>query len=185
MAQFIVDLDGSEVTHIAAKGRFFRVLEASAAVEIGFDGNQRELRSKGIAQEVPEGFKDLQVFSSTAQTITLGVAEGRILDDRLSSTDAFLTEEQPYATMANVVDVSLAATAETVIVTADAARKEVILSLPLTAASAVRVGTNGVAADRGAWLNPGQQMPIRTTASVRAYNPHTAAIVISAVTFSG
>jgi hypothetical protein len=166
-------------------GRYFRLMKASAEVDVEFFADDGS--SLGKAEGVLAGFAvsfqpreigresslisfaSCKITSATAQTIQAAISRQRVEYDRLSgSIDA---EIIPGTTFNSVADVALAAAATTLILAANADRKEAIISNLLANASTMRIGDAGAAAANGIPLAPGETIVLTTSGEIRGFNP--------------
>ena len=173
MADYKVNLSAGTQTEIGAVGNYYRILEASGDVWIGIDGGPLQKRAAGIGEEVLEGFSRLTLYSDIDQAVLLSVTRGRIDDGRLSVTAP--VKQDVGDSLASFPDVSLNPVSATLIVAANPARREVLISNLELNAETIRIGDANAAASRGIELSPGSTIVLTTTAAIYGYNPGTTA----------
>jgi len=125
-------------------------------------------------------YESVRLSSATGQTITVLVGFGSVQDGRSTANVNVTANITPGATLSDGGDVACGATATTQLLAADVNRLYANITNPSTNTVTVRVGTATVGAANGTPLEPGQTLPMATTAAIYAYNPSAGAVTISA-----
>lgn len=179
---FEITLDANAQKEIEGFATAVRVLEATGDIHIGFNHGGVGPAFKGFRYTAPESepVRSIQLIdvSGAANTVVLGISVGTTEDNRISGE--VTAEIDPGSTFATLADATLvAAAAAAVLLAANTARREVILTAPLTNAAAARIGDSNIGAARGLLLNPGEQKVISTKAVVYGYAPAGANLVVN------
>lgn len=173
---------GPGVWRIPDSGRYVRIIEATGDVYLKLDDVSTELKRGVKSQVSSEGFSQVVVRSAIAQTVRICISdqpqdEGR--DDVAVTTAASIT---PGNTFAGAADVALTAATATEIIGADATRLGVIIKNPSSNTASVRIGgAASVGAATGIELEPGESMPVATTAAVWGYSVPGETVSVSVV----
>ena len=173
---------GAGSRQVSTAGKYIRILEATGYVYIKVDAKSTEFKRSKKSEIATPGFGRIVVRSEIAQTVRLVISdlpqdEGR--DDVAVTTTASIT---PGNTFEGVADVPLAAAAATLIIAADATRLGVIIKNPSSNTASVRVGgLASVGVAQGTELDPGESIPVATTAAVYGYSVPGETVSVSVV----
>jgi hypothetical protein len=145
--------------------RYVFIEDATGDFQIGFGSTSliKAHKSKGFALD--DMSNELEIKSTTAQTVTVQVSMNPILTGRSNVTATVNTTIEPSNTINNDGDVIAGATA-TLAIAANANRKEVEICLPSTATNPVRIGNSSVNATSGSILEPGCSKVFGTEAAL-------------------
>lgn len=125
-------------------------------------------------------YNTVELESATGGAFVVMVGFGSVADARSTANVTVNTTVAPGASLFDGGDVSCASGAATQLLALDAARSYANITNPSTNTVTVRVGTSGVSAASGTPLEPGQTLPISTTAAIYAYQASGGAVTISA-----
>lgn len=178
----LITFAGAGSVRIPDSGRYVRIIEATGDVYLKLDDVSTELKRGVKSQVSSEGFSAVVVRSAIAQTIRLCISdqpqdEGR--DDVAVTTSASIV---PGNTFEGSADVALAAATATQIIGADATRLGVLIKNPSSNTASVRIGGAAtVGAAQGIELEPGESIPVATTAAVWGYSVPGESVSVSVV----
>ena len=180
---------GAGETKTLPGGRFFRLMTASAPVDVEFFADNGS--SFGVASQVLAGFAvkfaprdinrdsplvsfgSVKITSATAQSIQAAISRQEVDYDRSAGT----VDLVKAGTITTTTDVALGAGAKTAVLVANAARRYALIT-NMDAATIFRIGdAANVAAARGTPLSPGETIKLETTAAISAWNPGGASTV--------
>lgn len=166
-------------------GRYLRVMEADGELTLtfydesgqpigewvgvlgGFAIDASEFAEKlGLTTAI---FGSVDVTSALAQSVEIAISRVPVFFDRLTGSVA-ATISAPDV-FDSIPDVSLAATATTLIAAAAAGQAELIVSNPVGNTQTFRIGDSGAGAANGLPLAPGITLVLTTSAAVYGYNP--------------
>ncbi len=180
MTPVIVALAAGVPRRYEIPGDWFHVLTAPVAdLYVRFDDGERVPFPQGVG--IRRYYQSFELESATGQNLVALAGFGSVVDGRASVTGLTLnTQIAPGNTLDDGGDVSCGATAATQLLAADADRMYALIKNPSTNTVTVRVGTSAVAAASGVPLEPGETLPLATTAAIYAYNPDAGAVTIAA-----
>lgn len=173
---------GAGERRLQVRGRHVLITAATDNVYVSFDDQSFLKRGKKSNINPGYEFTVVTIKSLVAQTVEFTVSdekqdEGR--DDVAVTTTASIT---PGNTFEGVADVALVAVTATQIIAADATRLGVIIKNPSSNTASVRIGASGsVGAAQGVELEPGESMPVATTAAVYGYSVPGESVSVSVV----
>ena len=160
-------------------GDYFHVVTAPVNdLQVRFDDGPLESVYQGLGFR--KYYSRFELYSATGQTVLVRGGFGSVTDGRSTATVNVTANVSPGNTLKNGGDVACGATATTQLLAADTDRLYAIIKNPSTNSVTVRIGTNTVGAANGIPLEPGETLPLATTAAVYAYNPDAGAVTISA-----
>ena len=164
-------------------GAWVVVTEATGTFTIALDGGDPIAIEKGLALYIDDGeepFKSINVAdtSGAANTITLYVGQGNIIDRRFVPANSLPAPP----VLDSIADVTLAATATTLILAASADRREALIH-NLDAGTEVRIGDSGAGATNGLPLAADATLSLNTSGAIHGYNPSGAGVDIAVVSF--
>lgn len=164
-------------------GDYFHVLTAPVDdLIVRFDSGEPVPVFKGLGFR--RYYRDVQLESATGQAVVVLVGFGTVADARASANVDVTANVQPGNTLNNGGDVSCAAGAATQLLAADADRLYALIKNVSSNTVTVRIGNATVAAATGCPLEPGETLPIATTAAIYAWNPDAGAVTINAASVS-
>lgn len=136
-------------------GNMYAVLSNVGAFTITFDESNRLVgQSAGLGGEFPDEYKDVTLLSTTTQTVTVVLGFGRLSDARSNINATINTTISGGDTINNPGDVSVGVAA-TLLIAANADRKEVEISVPSSSSFGIRVGNASVTNASGSLIEPG------------------------------
>lgn len=150
-------------------GTFLRCLESDTAFQLSIDEKGYGDFERGMGFDYGREFETFTVKAPAGSdaTFTMGVAHGRVDDDRpISGTVG--------ASLVSTVDHAVAPTATEQVLASRATRRAAVVS-NLSSTVTLRVGDSNTAAAQGVELGPGERIELATTAAVYVYNPDAAA----------
>lgn len=127
-------------------------------------------------------YERVSIYSSIAQTVVLLLGFGHASDARATANVNVDATIAAGNTLDNGGDVSCTGGATTQLLAADTARKYALIKNVSTNTITVRVGGAAVGAATGTPLEPGETLPMATTAAIFAYAPTT--VVINAMSIT-
>jgi hypothetical protein len=164
---------------IEVDGDYFHVFKAPVNdLTVAFDDGEPEPVEQGIGFR--RYFKSITLSSATGQAVKVYAGFGSVGEGRSTASVTTTVNIAPGATLSDGGDVSCPATVVTQLLAADANRLYALLQNASTNTLTVRIGTATVGAATGTPLEPGQTLPLATTAAIYAYNPGAGAVTISA-----
>jgi len=164
---------------IALSGDYFHVLTAPVNdMTVRFDDGKKTPARQGVGFRVY--YDAVELESATGQAITVLVGFGSVQDGRSSAVVSATVNIAPGATINDGGDVSCPNGGATLLLAADANRLYALIANNSSNTITVRIGTAGVGAATGTPLEPGQTLPLATTAAIYAYNGGGSAVTISA-----
>jgi hypothetical protein len=162
---------------------FFSVLSISAGASIaarfGAGGGETTIISAGIGLELPEVLPSVTLINKGAgiATVTVGMAIGRISDNRFSATTTLATSDVKAANLRGTADIALVAAAAAVtLLAADTTRRTAIITNTSLANSA-RV-SNAPGAAIGGYLAPGASISLDGTYEIKGYSAAGATLAL-------
>lgn len=158
-------------------GDFFHVVSATNDIEVRFDDGKWMTRARGMGGRVY--YSRISVRSATSQNIVLSLGFGYATDSRATVNATITAPVQPAAFNIPLTDVSVGAGAQVLLEAAVATRLELVVGVASTEANGVRIGDNTVAANKGALVEPGQQVAFASNAALYAFNPGAGAINVT------
>lgn len=146
---------------------------------VRFDDGEPVPFAQGTGQR--RYYSRLTLESATGQTVDVRAGFGSVFDGRASVTGLTLnTQIAPGNTLNNGGDAVCGAGAATQLLAADPDRLYALVKNASTNTVTVRIGSAAVTAASGTPLEPGETLPLATTAAVYAWNPSGGAVTISA-----
>lgn len=174
-------------------GSYLRVMTANAALDLTFFDESGQpigewigvlggfaINAKEFAEKLgltTAHFGSVDVLSATNQSVEIAVSRVPVFFDRLTGT--ITTTQASGATIDSVADVSLVATATTLISAADSNRRELMVTNLASNTQTLRIGDSGAAAANGIPLAPGSVITLTSQAAVYGYNPGAAAQLVA------
>lgn len=174
-------------------GSYLRVMTANAALDLTFYDESGQpigewigvlggfaINAKDFSEKLgltTSRFGSVEVLSATNQDVEIAVSRVPVFFDRLTGT--ITTTQSSGATIDSVADVSLAATATTLISAADANRRELMIANLASNTQTLRIGDSGCGAANGIPLAPGERITIVNQAAVYGYNPGAGAQLVA------
>ncbi len=136
-------------------GNMYAVISNTGDFTIVFDESNRLVsQTAGMGGEFKDEYSDVMLLSTTTQTVTVILGFGSFKDARASVNATVNTTIQGGDTINNPGDVSVG-TAATLLIAANANRKEVEISVPSSEAYGIRVGNASVTNASGSLIEPG------------------------------
>jgi len=175
--EYTYSLAIGEEINIGSDATFIACLDATADFKIGFDGGPKTTFKKGLTYHPPIEVRSVQIEnnSGSANTVTLGLGKGDIRDSRLVLSGGVAT--QPAATsFTDGGAISALATANTLLLASNAARKEALIYN--NGGAAIYVRGDATAAPGGVKLAAGGTLVLETTAAIYAYNAAVSAVSV-------
>lgn len=152
---YTIGLTAGQESTLRVRGNMYAVIDNVGDFTLTFDESSRIAKATaGTGGEFESVYEDIKILSSTSQTITIVLGFGKFADARASVNATINTTIAPSDTINNPGDVT-AGVAASLVIAANANRKEVELCLPSTATNPVRVGNASVTAASGSILEPG------------------------------
>lgn len=182
LRDYSITFAGAGEREFQAEGRYIRILETPAGdVFFTIDGSGEYKRGAGQQIAAVDGFRRIRVRSTVAQTVLFTVADEPQDDNRSNVALSVNATVAPGAILDNGGDVSVPGTSAADVMAGDPDTLSVtVTSLETNDPSApLRVGTAGVGATSGHPLWPGDSITMATNATVRVYNPHSAAQTVA------
>lgn len=173
---FTIQLTAATPRELAARGKFFGIIEApSAAIDVQLDSSTALRRGPGGSIIVGDFFNRVTLTSSATQTVRVLVADEIQDVSNIISSGAggsTPTAETPSSTITAPADVNVAAGAtNTTLVPANAARRRVTIGVLSTSAGPIRVQATGGADASGIEIAPGMSYRFDTTAALELHAP--------------
>jgi hypothetical protein len=172
---------------LATSGNYVRCLDATGIFLIGLDDDPLAEFTKGLGFELPDArsFSRLRIYNpgSTAITVQLATAYGRVLDSRASFADAIPVGAAPH--LVTGPDISVPAEGVALLAAGDTKRREIIVQNRSQNAREIRIGDAAASAVEGVELQPGETWRMAVTGDVFAYNLHTADAVVAVAVITG
>jgi len=171
MTPLVVTLAAGVPKSFDIAGDWYHVQVAPVAdLTTRFDDGERVLLEQGMG--VRRYYQRIELESATGQDVRVLVGFGSVVDGRASVTGLTLnTQIAPGNTVDDGGDVEVAAETAEELLAADATRLYALIKNPSSNTITVRIGTVAVAAASGIPLEPGETLPVPTTAALYAYNP--------------
>lgn len=152
------------------EGDYFHVQTAPVDdLQVRFD--------EGAPAIIPQGmglrryYSRVTLESATGQTVKVLAGFGSVFDGRASVTGLTLnTQIAPGNTLDNGARVSCVVSSATQLLAADATRLYALIKNPSTNTLTMYIGTAAVTDADGIPLEPGETLPLATTAAIYAYN---------------
>jgi len=148
----------------------------SSDYDMGIDGGPvSEFPAAAFYRLPPEmEFEVIRLVNSSAGTITakIGVAMGDLGYDALQISGG--VDVSVSSAIQSTLDKTLAVTAKTSVIAANASRRSVTIKNLDGNAETIRVGDTNTAATQGHELLPGQSLTFESEAEIFAYNPGVA-----------
>lgn len=175
-----------------ATGRCYYLNQGSDVLITVLDDQNRKLMdqfslSAGRGVKFPEssdllGYR-LFIKSASAQTISLDVLDGDVLDNSvlIANTSPLLVRPGPGGTWSDIAGTSAVAGASTAMANlgADSDRVRAVIGNPSASANVIYVRFNNTAAASPVIINPGGFAEVEGTQAIYIYNPGGAAITPS------
>lgn len=185
-AAITIPANGSETIHI--QGRYISCYAADANFQIGLDDGVRFDFFAGAELLLPDSDPDFQQVdlindTGAAIDVSLAMGFGEFRDRRFSFSGVLDVSavQVKAATLPDTADVSLVATATTIIKAINLNRREIIIANLPTNTQTMRIGASTAGAARGIPLQPGQSITLAATAAVYGYNPGGSAESVAVV----
>lgn len=167
-----------EIRHQLA-GRYIRVLSATGDVFVKPGGGSEVRRKSGQALYLANGFNEVTLRSTIAQTVQVVIAD-EPQDDNAQTVTANVTATVAAGnTVTTTADASVAATTTAQVLAGRADRLTAIIKNLAANAAPIRVGDAGTAAAQGHELAPGESIALDTTSAIYVYNSHGSAQSVS------
>lgn len=179
MQSYTLSLSAGVPQSINVKGDFFHVLQATDAVQIGFDEGKKLPVGQGVGARAY--YDRVEVLSATSQTVVLLLGFGYVNDARASVNATINTTIEPANLNTELPEVTVTAGNSAKIADANADRKELRVSIKSTEPGGVYLGSATVADNTGGWLEPGMVDYVATEGEVWAFNPGASDVVVSAL----
>lgn len=160
-------------------GDWFHVFEAPVNdLEVSFDSGKWFPLKQGVG--IRRYYERVDLRSATGQAVQVGMGFGAVQDGR-GSVSGFTvnTTVTPGNTLGAGGDVSVPDSAATQLLPANTDRLYALIKVPSSAAGPVRLGPAGVGAASGYLAEPGEGVPIATTAAIYAYHENGVAVTLS------
>ncbi len=169
LKEFSFTVPAGETRGLDIEGDWCQVQESDASgCIISFDQSPSGRWYEGQGRRVY--YEKVSVFSDTSQTVKLLLGFGHATDARAVVNASVTTNIAPGNTLTPLEDVSCVAGAATSIAAADTDRLGVIIHNPSDNTHTLRIGDAGVTATKGVALEPGETLPIASTAQIFAWN---------------
>src|SRR5258706_4186761 len=151
-------------------GDWFHVVDAPVAdLIVRFDAGEPNKVYQGIG--LRRYYQSFSLASATGQAVRVYAGFGSVTDGRASVTGLTLnTTIAPGNTFSDGARVLCVHAARTQLLVADATRLYALIGNPSTNTLTQYIGTVGVIATSGIPLEPGQMLPLATTAALYAWN---------------
>lgn len=161
-------------------GDYFHVLTAPVDdLEVRFDDGEPVPARESVGFR--RYYRSIELSSATGQAVLCFVGFGSVSDGRASANVSTTVNISPGNTLNDGGDVVCPAVTATQLLAADPDRLYALLKNGSANTITVRIGTADVGAADGTPLEPGETLPLATTAAIYAYNPHaTDDVTISA-----
>lgn len=165
-------------------GDAYAVLNSSGPFEITFDGSNRFVgQVAGMGAEFPTHYSQQSILSPTSQTVVVVLGFGSFNDARATLTATINVTVEPADTVGAPADVVVGAAA-TLLVAADADRKEVGIKVPALAANSIRIGPNTVSGGSGLEVEPGQTVFLAADCALYGIRAGSSDVAVSLITLS-
>lgn len=126
-------------------------------------------------------YKTVELQSATGQSVVMLVGFGSVFDGRATANVNVTATVAAGNTVNNGGDVNVTHSTRALLLAADTTRTYAVIANPSTNTVTVRIGSVTVNNVTGIPLEPGESLPLATTAAVYAYNPDGAVdVTISA-----
>ena len=176
MTPLVITLAAGVPRAFNVAGDWFHVQTAPVAdLVVRFDDGEPVRLDQGMG--LRRYYQRVELESATGQAVRVLVGFGSVVDGRASVTGLTLnTQIAPGNTLNDGGKVSCTAEAATQLLAADSDRLYALIKNPSTNTLTMYIGSSSVDADSGVPLEPGETLPIATTAAIYAYNasPDTA-----------
>lgn len=173
-------LDGVNPQQINALGDYFMVQSvgtAGATILLSFDDGPFVSRVEGDGNRVQ--YSKITVNASAATTLTLQVGFGYAVKASGTVNANVTAQVSPAAHNPGLAQVGVAPGTQELILAANANGLGAVFKLPSTAANGLWIGDNTAANGTGYYLEPGDSIPVYTTAAVYAFNAGATAVDIT------
>ncbi len=162
---YTVGLVAGVESTINVTGNMYAVIENTGEFTITFDeSNALKKQTAGMGAVFAQ-YQEVRLLSPTTQSVTLVLGYGEFDDSRANVAATFNVTIEPSDTMSNPGDVSVGVAA-TLLVAANADRKEVIISVPSTEPDPIRIGSASVTTTSGDIVEPGSKLILSTESAV-------------------
>jgi len=174
--EFSISSGGQQARTV--QGNFVRIKSASDEINVKVENKEGRIiadlnLSGGMRFKVPDIFHTLRVANNNAGSVNAVLVAGvGDVDDTEISGNVTIDGSDAIGTAA---DVSLSATAQTLISAANASRHEILITNLSSNSEFIRIGDINAGASRGAELAPGGTISLNTSAAVYGYNPGASA----------
>ena len=166
---------------LGVDGEMYAVVSSSGEFSITFDESNRITKAvAGTGGRFRSPYKSVSLLSTTSQVVTLVMGFGEYNDSRSSVNATINTTISPSDTLLNPSDISVL-TAATLLVAADATRKEVLIHVPSGAAHSVRVGSASVTASAGLEIEQGSTLALSVESAVYAISSGAGSVSVSII----
>ncbi len=179
--EFTYTIGAGESQIVAYDHTTIRILSltsgASLQMQFGQSGDRTSLIGAGMGFEYVDGegqplaLRNVVLYNAGGSplTVTVGMAIGKVSDNRLTVTGTLATLEVKAATLDSLADVAMNNGSATLLAAADSTRRELIVTNLLANAVSGRVGDSGVGAANGVELQAGDSITLTTTAAVYGF----------------
>ncbi len=171
MSDYTLTLDGVNAQSINAPGDFVHVQSVSVggtAVSIQPDDGKAIVRQEGQGNRLY--YSRLTVSTPVACVVTLQAGYGYATDGRASVSATINAPVDPAVSNPAVAAVTVTAGNQVQLIGADGDTVGVLLGVDSTQPNGVWIGDNTAAADMGLFVEPGQTLPVPTSAALYAFN---------------
>lgn len=160
-------------------GDYIHILLASVDdLKVRFDSGKPNSVHQGLGFR--RYYSDVSFESATGQEIEVLLGFGSVADGRATANVNVTTNIAPGNTFRLGGDIACADVSTTLLLAADPDRLYAVITNESSNTATVRIGPATVDADTGIPLEPGQSLPIGTTAAIYAWNGSGAPVTISA-----
>jgi hypothetical protein len=125
-------------------------------------------------------YKQVTLYSATGGAFVCLAGFGSVADARATANVTVNTTVAPGASLNNGGDVACVSGVATVLLAADATRLYALVANSSANAATVRLGTAAVGAATGIPIEPGQTLPIATTAAIYGFQASGGPVTLSA-----
>ncbi len=169
-----ITLAVGEFKRVPGKASAVRVLEAAGTLDLGINDGGMGPAFKGFRYTSPESdpIASIEILNTSAgaNAIVLGISIGTTEDNRISGVVTAIVDTGDVLSDATDV-VLVAGAAAVVLLAANSARKEAIISNLPTSLTTVRIGSVNTGAARGTPVPLGTTYVVSTKAAIYGYLP--------------
>ena len=163
---YTVSLTANQEYPLRVFGNMYGVVSSTGAFTITFDESARITGTvAGTGGEFDGKYENVVFLSTTTQTVVVVLGFGKYNDSRASINANISTTIAPSDTLDDPADV-VVGVAASLIVAANADRKEVMIHVPSDAANSIRIGTASVTATGGLEVEPGSTITLGVESAV-------------------